>query len=362
MIEDQIRDYAQRNKIAADKIELVRSTVPDLKKGLTFNVECRFTKYSLIQKLGSRFSAKCEYDINYLHDNLIVDDNPWGNTYRVVEKQMLPLAKPVFETRFKEVKIKSEKRNAFMLSRFNKMLRLYTTHDELEEKKNAIKVAQQQLDSMQSAIENQTFDYVIAKQQYDEKMHALREKFKTIKNNLIQETRQLKQKNFNKLAKVNRDCKVAAKTAIESKKRFIQEGLSRIEAQASVDYYLQLSATKIKDLLYKARNNQIIFKQIYKACEPDRLIITYDKIMQDGSRRNFEESILLKGDDIKKYQHFGLNEHSKINSFFNEYYNEIMSRINYAKKYAANNCRKQLEQSEERNNRQCYDSESEDDD
>jgi hypothetical protein len=312
--------------------------------------------------LGSRFSAKCEYDINYLHDNLIVDDNAWGNTYRIVEKQMLPLAKPVFETRFKEVKIKSDKRNAFMLSRFNKMLRLYTTHDELEEKKNAIKVAQQQLDSMQSAIENQTFDYVIAKQQYDEKMHALKEKFKTIKHNLIQETRELKQKNFNKLAKVNRDCKVAAKTAIESKKRFIQEGISRIEAQVSVDHYLQMSANKIKDLLYKARNNQIILKQIYKACNPDRLSISYDKIMHDGSHKNFEESILLKGDDIQHYQGFGLNEHSEIKSFLDKYYSEIMSKINYAKKCAANNCKKQLEESEERKSRQCYDSESDNED
>lgn len=129
MIKCQMKDYAQQNNIALDKIELIRSELPNIKSGITFDVDCRFKKYSMFEKLklGSRFCAKCEYDIFYHTDqNIVCDDYAFGNVYRIIEKEELP-PKPVFEMHEKYYKIKTQKRDKIQLDRFNKMLRLYTT-------------------------------------------------------------------------------------------------------------------------------------------------------------------------------------------------------------------------------------------
>lgn len=255
LINSQMRDYAQSHNIALDKIEKVKKQIPYVKEGIAFDVNCRFTKYNIFQKLGSRFSAKCEIYIHYHENQNLYYDKE--NVYRIVEKLELP-PEPVFEIRENTIKSKFAKRNNIQLSRFNKMLRLYTTQDELEQKKQEIEVVQQQLDKMREDIEEQCFDYIINKEQYDEKMKALKNKYKDIKTNLIQETRKLKQKNFNKLNEVRNDCIVAAKVAKNEKTRKIIQHIARTEAKLATDN-ISFLIGELANLLYQHDSKKIKF-------------------------------------------------------------------------------------------------------
>lgn len=361
MIKCQMRDYAQQNNIALDKIELIRSEVPDIKSGITFDVDCRFKKYSMFErlKLGSRFCAKCEYDIFYHENqNIVCDDYAFGNVYRIEEKEELP-PKPVFEMREKVYKMKNDKRDRIQLDRFNKMLRLYTTHDELEEKKESIRVAQLQLDKMRSDIENQCFDYVIAKEEYTNKMRALKEKFKQVKTNLINETRRYKEKNFKEMSNVKRQCIVEAKKAIKEKRNKIIENCAKVEANMSIDIKFNMAISAIKSILFHMRKEQWTDLHFLSASEPDRYVLHYRDTFtnkQGEKVTKFREATIPCCEQLQRDTHLGMVDKNKIVCWLQTKYDELTAMKQRQIKSKAN----EYVIEDIKKNRQCYDSESED--
>lgn len=358
MIKNQIRDYAQQNKIPINKIELIRSELPNIRNGINIDVQCNFTKYSLLQKLGSKFSAKCEYDIFYQPDDLAIDDNAFGNTYRIVEKE-LPFTEPVFEMRQREIRLKSDKRQQIQLDRFNKMLKLYTTQDELEQRKQDIKVAQQQLAKMRTQIEDQTFRYVFAKEEYDEKMKNLRQKYKDIKSNLIQETQQLKSKNFKILNNVRHDCIVAANKAVKQKKQKIIEGIKKIEGKCAVSNELAYTLGQITDILYRASKKKI--KLVWLIQTRDNMLDVVDIFYIDEHNNNKHFYIYLhKADEnIKKFfAHIEIRDPNFVYRKLKDAQTLYNNKISAIKQ----NVNKEVDERFDSKNRQSYDSESEEED
>lgn len=361
MIKNQIRDYAQQHNIPINKIELIRSEIPNIKYGMNIDVQCKFTKYSLIQRLGSKFSAKCEYNIFYQPDDLAIDDNAFGNTYRMVEKEVLPFTEPVFEIRHKEIRLKQDKRDKIQLDRFNKMLRLYTTQDELQQKKEDIKVAQQQLAKMRTQIEDQTFRYVFAKEEYDEKMKNLRAKYKEIKSNLIQETKELKSKNFQILNKVRHDCKVAANQVVREKREKIKEGIKKIEKRCAIKESLAHAQRTITDLLYRASKKKIKFFWLIETT--DNKLDVVDIYYRDNERNDNKHAYIYPRkadeDEVKKFfKNINLRDPDMVYRKLKDaqhMYEQIISRIQQ-------NVDNKVEERFDRMGRQSYDSESEDED
>jgi hypothetical protein len=350
-IKNQMRDYAQQHKIAVKDIELVHSELPDLASGMTFDVDCHFTKIPLIKRLGSRFSVKCDYDIFYSGEKLILDKDPWGNAYRIEEKQVLPQTKPIFTTNFKQIRSDFKKRNQINLNRFNKMLRLYTTQDELTQNKHDIEVAQQQLSKLQQNIENEAFNYTIQHEKYKEGMRGLRQKYTQLKQKLIDETRCLKQKNFSILNKVQKDCKVAAKTAIENKKMHIANSINQIKIDKAVSRYDLMNYETCKSLLARAHNNSITLCEITPKSDPYQLEIRYT----DLKGRSHTEILRYK-----QYNNVGAQGHKEclnlLQGLCYEAKNSVLQQKQQAKTAIENNER------ESNHSRPCYDSESDEED
>jgi hypothetical protein len=350
-IKNQIRDYAQQHKIAADKVELIRSELPDLESGLTFDVDCHFNTIPLIKRLGSRFSVQCTYDIFYSGEKLLLDKNPYGNAYRIKETQMLPQTKPVFTTNFKQIKLVDKHRNQIALNRFNKMLRLYTTQDELSQRKKDVEVAQQQLSKIQQSIENESFNYTIQHSEYKEAMKSLRQKYAHLKQKLIDETRALKQKNFNILNKVRDDCKVAANTAVQNKKQYIQNAINNIQVDSAVNRNDLMSFNSCKSLLARARKNDIVLCEIIPKTEPNRYEVRYT----DSKHRSHIEYLRTN-----EYENIGAQGHTQclntLQSLCYRFKNNIMEQKQRAQAAIQNQVH------EEKESRQYYDSESEEED
>jgi hypothetical protein len=349
-IKNQMRDYAQQNNIAVKNIELIHSELPDLNSGLTFDVDCQFTKIPLYKRLGSRFSVRCNYDIFYSGEKLILDNSPWGNAYRLEERQVLPQTKPIFTTRFKQIKHDFKKRNQICLNRFNKMLRLYTTQDELSQNKHDIEVAQQQLSKMRQDIENEAFNYTIQHEKYKESMHALRQKYTQLKQKLIDETRNLKQKNFSILNKVRSDCKVAAKTAIENKKIHIANSINQIKVDKAVSRDDLLNYETCKSLLARAHKNLISLLEITPRCDPYGLEIKYrlpnNKVDQD----------LLR---YKQHKNVGAQGHQQCLNLIQRLCDEAKDSVLLQKQQAQTAINNEVKTN---HSRPLYDSESEDED
>jgi hypothetical protein len=331
---------------------LVHSELPDLASGMTFDVDCHFTKIPLIKRLGSRFSVKCDYDIFYSGEKLILDDQPWGNAYRIEERQVLPQTKPIITSNFKQVKCDFHKRNQINLNRFNKMLRLYTTQDELTKNKHDVEVAQQQLSKLQHDIENEAFNYTIAHEKYKDSMRGLRQKYTQLKQKLIDETRSLKQKNFLILNKVQKDCKVAAKTAIENKKMHIVNSINQIKVDKAVSKNDLMNYESCKSLLARAHKNSITLCEIIPKSDPYRLEIRYT----DLKGRSYTEILRYR-----EYKNIGAQGHKECLN--------ILQGLCYEAKNSVLQQKQQAKTAIEFNNddksnhsRPTYDSESEDED
>jgi hypothetical protein len=346
-----MRDYAQQHKIAVKDIELIHGELPDLASGMTFDVDCHFTKIPLIKRLGSRFSVKCDYDIFYSGDKLILDNEPWGNAYRIEEKQVLPQTKPIITTNFKQIKCDFNKRNQISLNRFNKMLRLYTTQDELTQNKHDVEVAQQQLSKIQRDIENEAFNYTIQHEKYKESMRGLRQKYTQLKQKLIDETRCLKQKNFTILNKVQKDCKVAAKTAIENKKMHIVNSINQIKIDKAVNKNDLMNYESCKSLLARAHKDAITLCEIIPKSDPYRLEIRYT----DSKGRSHTEILRYK-----QYNNIGAQGHKEclklLQGLCYEAKDSVLQQKQQARTAIQNN------DDETNHSRPSYDSESEEED
>jgi hypothetical protein len=330
---------------------LVHSELPDLASGMTFDVDCHFTKIPLLKRLGSRFSVKCDYDIFYSGEKLILDNDPWGNAYRIEERQVLPQTKPIITTNFKQIKCDFNRRNQICLNRFNKVLRLYTTQDELSKNKHDIEVAQQQLSKMQHDIENEAFNYTIQHQKYKESMHALRQKYTQLKQKLIDETRSLKQKNFQILNKVRSDCKVAAKTAIENKKMHIANSINQIKVDKAVSKYDLMNYETCKSLLARARKNSITLCEITPKSDPYQLEIRYT----DLKGRSHTEILRYK-----QYNNVGAQGHKNCLNVLQSLCYQAKNSVLLQKQQAQTAIQK--EDANSNHSRPSYDSESEEED
>jgi hypothetical protein len=350
-IKNQIRDYAQQHKIAVDKIELIRSELPDLQSGLTFDVDCHFNTIPLIKRLGSRFSVQCTYDIFYSGEKLVLDNNPYGNAYRIKETQMLPQTKPIFTSNFKQIKLVDKHRKQIVLDRFNKMLRLYTTQDELNQRKKDVEVAQQQLSKIQQKIQDESFNYVVQHDEYKNAMKGLRQKYTQLKQKLIDETRVLKQKNFKILNKVRDDCKVAAKTAVQNKKQYIQNSINNIKVDSAVNRNDLMSFNTCKSLLARARKNDITLCEIIPKSEPYRFEVRYT----DNKHRSHLECLRTQ-----EYENIGGQGHSQCLNVLQSLCYRFKNNVMRQKQQAQTAIQNQVQ--DNRESRQYYDSESEEED
>jgi hypothetical protein len=273
------------------------------------------------------------------------------------------VVRPVFEIHHNAYAYSFKHNTSFKLDRFNKMLRLYTSKDELNKKSEAIKVAQKQLQEIQFSISNQAVKYYECQDKYKEKMAKIRNYYQTVKQNLIDETRRYKQKQFDKLAETKVNCIKQAKQVIKKKKEYIAKAEAAIENINEVKIvdtlYSKMHQIKVGNAtisgLNKLQDGSIDIVLKYKNCSaPDTTINTQYPI--SGKICMYEPNTVKTGDFSEKYR-------KECNNYMYNVIHEIKQVI--ARQRQDNKAQPYIpvvDEYGEIESRQSYDSESESED
>jgi hypothetical protein len=145
------------------------------------------------------------------------------------------------------------------LERFNKMLRLYNSKDDLEIKKTELEIANRQLIEINKKIENKTFDYLHIDDKFKFKLDKLRNKYEEIHQQLIEQTRHAKDKNIKQLNKVKFNCIQQAKQAVNKKRQYIEKAEKVLARSSDAGLY-----NKLKQIQYQLKGNIVIRKTYNK--------------------------------------------------------------------------------------------------
>jgi hypothetical protein len=145
------------------------------------------------------------------------------------------------------------------LDRFNKMLRLYNSKDDLEIKKTELQIACRQLNELNTKIEQKAFDFLKIDDKFNLKLDKLKNKYKEIHQKLVKETRKAKDKNIKQLNKVKYNCIQQAKQAVEKKKEYIQKAENVLARSSDAGLF-----NKLKQIQYQLKGNIVIRQTYYK--------------------------------------------------------------------------------------------------
>jgi hypothetical protein len=265
-----IADYAHINKVDVKKIQCISHEKYDCIKGLIFGVIPKFEKNNFLQYMGSGIYAKFSYSIYYEDKNVImkkevikpkkidtttklgmlcdsIDEKPiiheW--IYRQYQEEVKYNQDPVFLiNQGHHMNYNFNHGTKIKMERFNKMLRLYTSKDELEVKYREMEAASKQLANMRKQIENESFNCAIIDEEYKLKIDGLKQKYKDIHQNLINETRAAKKENFKQLNNVKKNCIKQAKQVVLKKKQYIEKAKEELAKGSEAGLFENLKQTK----------------------------------------------------------------------------------------------------------------------
>jgi hypothetical protein len=261
-------DYAHANKVDIKAIKCISDERFDIKNGLSYEIEPQFKKNNFLQYMGSGIYAIMSYKLVYDKANIIVKKSkgPYGRddgplyAYNRYEKEIKRDLDPVFIiNEGHNLQYKYNHQLPQKLERFNKMLRLYNSKDDLEIKKTELEIANRQLIEINKKIENKTFDYLHIDDKFKFKLDKLRNKYDEIHQQLIKQTRQAKDKNIKQLNKVKFNCIQQAKQAVNKKRQYIEKAEKVLARSSDAGLY-----NKLKQIQYQLKGNIVIRKTYNK--------------------------------------------------------------------------------------------------
>lgn len=247
MINIENEQYALQNNVPVKSIRVLNfNNFPDPKKGLTFDITPTYKKIFNENKVlgviikGSLKEVQMNYIINQIKDDtiLIKNNSVYRNEVSTVKPlQVIQLSKNCYyKMKYNYKRIEENK-----LDRFNKVLRLYVNHDELFEKQQELLKVKNELNDIQKKLNDRTYDIALAKMRYDENLANLRSKYKMIKEDLINKTRQYKEKQYQKMDKIQQQCKQKTQLQIKKNKLYVQKAFNDMKAEADYEVVNLLS-------------------------------------------------------------------------------------------------------------------------
>jgi hypothetical protein len=229
--------------------------------------------------MGSGIYATMSYKLDYDKANIVIKQSkgPYGElngpmyAYNVYKKPVKYDQDPVFIiNQGHNLQYQYNRHLAIKLERFNKMLRLYNSKDDLEIKKTELQIACKQLNEINSKIESKTFDYLNIDDKFKLKLDKLRNNYKEVHQKLKQETREAKQRNIKQLNKVKKNCIEQAKQAVEKKKQYIDKADRVLTRSSDAALY-----NKLKQISYEL-DQEIVVKETYNKNHTNYIKYEYD--------------------------------------------------------------------------------------
>jgi hypothetical protein len=147
-------DYAHVNKVDVKSIKVISDERFDIHNGLSYEIQPTFKKNNFLQYMGSGIYATMSYKLEYDKANIVVkrSKGPYGKldgpeyAYNIYKKPIKYDQDPVFIiNQGHNLQYNYNRHTAIKLERFNKMLRLYNSKDDLEIKKTELQIACKQL-------------------------------------------------------------------------------------------------------------------------------------------------------------------------------------------------------------------------
>jgi hypothetical protein len=351
-------DYAHANKVDIKAIKCISNERFDIKNGLSYEIEPQFKKNNFLQYMGSGIYAIMSYKLVYDKANIIVKKSkgPYGRddgplyAYNCYEKEIKHDLDPVFIiNEGHNLQYKYNHQLPQKLERFNKMLRLYNSKDDLEIKKTELEIANRQLIEINKKIEDKTFDYLHIDDKFKFKLDKLKNKYEEIHQKLIKQTQQAKDKNIKQLNKVKFNCIQQAKQAVNKKRQYIEKAEKVLARSSDAGLY-----NKLKQIQYQLKGNIVIRKTYNKN---GFNYIVYEYVNTDSGPQTLEfpdlhNHVIRQWENGNGAEFYENQEYVK--NFIQEFMNDIKNkRVCYKEKTSVVNQPKVNESSEH-----FYDSES----
>jgi hypothetical protein len=320
-------DYAHENKVDVKTIKMIGEERFDIRKGISYEIQPIFKKKNFLQYMGSGIYATMDYKLIYDKSNIVVK-REYGQdyVYNRYKKEIKYDINPVFIiNQGHNLQYKYNHHISTKMDRFNKMLRLYNSKDDLEIKKTDLQIACRQLNEINKKIEEKAFEFLKIDDKFNLKLDKLKNKYNEIHQKLIKETQKAKDRNIKQLNRVKHNCIEQAKQAVEKKKQYIQKAENVLARSSDAGLF-----NKLKQVEYQLKGN-IVIRETYNKNGVNYIL--YEYVNTDSGIKTLEFPS-LDNHVIRNWKSGPTTEYYEnlnyVQKFIQDYMNDIKGkRVSY---------------------------------